>query len=91
MAYCIPIKDMKNTSSFTKMVKEANHPIFVTKNGREEFVVMSTEVFQEKNSDLLRQSFYNMIDKSLEDVRAGRVMEAKEFIDSTRKKYADSN
>ena len=120
MAYCVPIKDMKDTASFTKMVQESAHPIFVTKNGREEFVVMSTEVFQNsgndlgdnglrnadlsgnnlsdnlsKNSsdsnldddDLLRRSLYNMIDKSIADIDAGRTVDAKEFLNSVKEKY----
>lgn len=91
MAYCVPIKDLKNTSSFAKMVKESDHPIFVTKNGREEFVVMSAEVFKEETTDPTKRSFYNMIDRSLDDLRAGRVMDAREFVESMKNKYENSN
>ena len=112
MAYCVPIKDMKDTANFTKMVQESTHPIFVTRNGREEFVVMSTEVFQNSGNDLgdnglrnadlsgnnlsdsnlddddlLRRSLYNMIDKSLADIDAGRTVDAKEFLNSVKEKY----
>ena len=120
MAYCVPIKDMKDTANFTKMVQESTHPIFVTKNGREEFVVMSTEVFQNSGNDLgdnglrnadlsgnnlsdnlsnnlsdsnlddddlLRRSLYNMINKSLADIDAGRTVDAKEFLNSVKEKY----
>ena len=58
MPYCVPIKDLKDTASFSKLVKEANHPVFVTKNGREEFVVMSTKVYEDEKYDNAKQKFY---------------------------------
>ena len=87
MPYCVPIKDMKDTASFTELVKNSDHPVFVTKNGREEFVVMSTEVFEETTSDPKRNAFYAMIDRSLDDARNGRVMDAFEFAEKVKQRY----
>ena len=89
MPYCVPIKDLKDTAAFAKMVKETDHPIFVTKNGREEFVVMSTGVYHEETVDPRRQAFYSMIERSEQDCREGRVMDAFEFSQQMKEKYAD--
>ena len=80
MPYCVPIKDLKDTAAFAKMVKETDHPIFVTKNGREEFVVMSTGVYHEETVDPARRRFYAFLERSQADADAGRVMDAFEFL-----------
>ena len=40
MPICVPIKDMKDTAKFSRLVEEADGPITVTKNGYDAFVVM---------------------------------------------------
>ncbi|MCQ2741883.1 MAG: NAD(+) synthase [Bacilli bacterium] len=46
----IPITELRNTSKLDKTVAESDGPIFVTKNGHEDFVVMSQEHY-DKISD----------------------------------------
>ena len=41
MATIIPIKDLKDTAKISKMCNEANEPIFITKNGYGDMVLMS--------------------------------------------------
>ena len=43
MATCVPIKDMRDTAQFLKLVQESDEPITVTKNGYSELVVMRAE------------------------------------------------
>ena len=40
MPVCVPIRDLKDTAKFARMVEEANGPITVTRNGYDAFVVM---------------------------------------------------
>ena len=40
MPICVPIKDMKDTARFARIVEEAEGPVTVTKNGYHAFVVM---------------------------------------------------
>ena len=40
MPVCVPIKDLKDTAKFAKLVEESSGPITVTKNGYDAFVVM---------------------------------------------------
>ena len=40
MPICVPIKEMKDTAKFARLVEEASGPVTVTKNGYDAFVVM---------------------------------------------------
>ena len=40
MPICVPIKDMKDTAKFARLVEEASGPVTVTRNGYDAFVVM---------------------------------------------------
>lgn len=48
MPQIIPIKDLKNTRERSEMCHKSEDPIFVTKNGYGDMVIMSIEVY-EKN------------------------------------------
>lgn len=43
MTTCVPIKDMRDTAKFTKLVSTSPDPIIVTKNGYDAFVVMRSK------------------------------------------------
>lgn len=51
MPQIIPIKDLKNTAEISDMCHQAEEPIYVTKNGYGDMVIMSLETF-EKNSGM---------------------------------------
>ena len=42
---CIPIRDLKNTAAISEMCKKSAAPIYVTKNGYNDMVIMSAEVY----------------------------------------------
>ncbi|MFR5558477.1 MAG: type II toxin-antitoxin system Phd/YefM family antitoxin [Veillonella atypica] len=46
MPRIIPMKDLRNTNEIMDMCKESNDPIFVTKNGYGELVIMSMEAYE---------------------------------------------
>lgn len=58
MPQIIPIKDLKNTSEISDMCHKAEEPIYITKNGYGDMVIMSLETF-EKNSGM--SDFYGDI------------------------------
>ena len=46
MPTCVPIKDLRDTASFLELVEsQAPKPVIVTKNGYDEFVVISSEEY----------------------------------------------
>lgn len=42
----IPIRDLRNTNEISERCKQSREPIFVTKNGYGDMVVMSMETYQ---------------------------------------------
>ena len=45
MPQIIPIKDLKNTSEISDMCHRAEEPIYITKNGYGDMVIMSMEIY----------------------------------------------
>ena len=45
MPQIIPIKDLKNTSEISDMCHKSEEPIYVTKNGYGDMVIMSMEIY----------------------------------------------
>lgn len=46
MPEIIPIRDLKNTNAISQRCHEAQEPIFVTKNGYGDMVIMSMETYE---------------------------------------------
>ncbi len=45
MPQIIPIKDLKNTSEISELCHKAEEPIYITKNGYGDMVIMSIECY----------------------------------------------
>ena len=45
MPTIIPIRDLRNTSSISDMAHSKQEPIFITKNGYSDLVIMSAELY----------------------------------------------
>ncbi len=48
MAQIIPIRDLKNTTEISKMCSESSEPIYITKNGYGDMVIMSMDTYEKK-------------------------------------------
>ncbi|MCI7612482.1 MAG: type II toxin-antitoxin system Phd/YefM family antitoxin [Selenomonadaceae bacterium] len=84
MPKIIPIRDLKNTSEISNMCHESSEPIYITKNGYGDMVIMSMEAYEEK---LCRQAIYACLSEAEEDIAMGRVAEAGNAIYKLREKY----
>ena len=58
MLKIIPIRDLKDTSSISELCKKNDEPIFITKNGYGDMVIMSLSVY-EKRLKSKKESFSN--------------------------------
>ena len=84
MPQIIPIKDLKDTSNVSELCHKTNEPIYITKNGYGDMVIMSMEVFEE----FRRQwSMYKDIELSEEQIKNGKTKEAQKALKSVRDKY----
>ena len=45
MPIIVPIKDLRNTTKLSNLAHKEQEPIFVTKNGYSDLVVMSSELY----------------------------------------------
>lgn len=70
MAHIIPIRDLKNTSEISEKCRAANEPIFVTKNGYGDMVVMSMEVYTRSMAQL---DLYKNLKKPRTNLTAARL------------------
>ena len=46
MPIIIPIRDLRNTSNISEMAHNSKEPVFVTKNGYSDLVIMSAELYE---------------------------------------------
>ncbi len=49
----IPIRDLKDTTKVSLTCHQTNKPIFVTKNGYGDMVVMSLDAYQQQQEEIL--------------------------------------
>lgn len=84
MPLIIPIKDLKNTSMISDMCHDASEPIFVTKNGYGDMVLMSMELFEDK---MHKEHIYRELEISERNIEEGNVYEPELAIGKLRDKY----
>ena len=84
MPQIIPIKDLKDTSKVSELCHKTNEPIYITKNGYGDMVIMSMEVFEESRR---QWSMYKDIELSEEQIKNGKTKDAQKALKSVRDKY----
>ncbi len=84
MPQIIPIKDLKDTASISELCHRTDEPIFITKNGYGDMVLMSMELFE---TNRRKWEMYNDIDLSEEQIKAGKTLDARRALRSVREKY----
>jgi PHD/YefM family antitoxin component YafN of YafNO toxin-antitoxin module len=84
MPHIIPIKDLKNTSDISDMCHNCEEPIYITKNGYGDMVIMSMETFEAVSSKL---NMYQSLITSEQQIREGKVKDARESLAKVREKY----
>lgn len=84
MPQIIPIKDLKNTSEISDMCHKADGPIYITKNGYGDMVIMSMETYE----NTIRQlSMYRDIEISEKQLKTGQIKDARDALAEMRTKY----
>lgn len=84
MPQIIPIRDLKNTSEISDLCRAAGEPIFVTKNGYGDMVIMSIEAYEERVRML---DVYAKLSEAEEQIKAGKVCKAEDSAKELREKY----
>lgn len=84
MPQIIPIKDLKNTSEISDMCHKSDEPIYITKNGYGDMVIMSMEIYE---SVMQPFSMYKDIEVSEKQIETGQVQDARIALREMRGKY----
>lgn len=84
MPQIIPIKDLKNTSEISDMCHKSDEPIYITKNGYGDMVIMSMESYE---NTMHRLTIYRDLEMSEQQIENGQVKEARTALAGLRKKY----
>ena len=84
MPRIVPIRDLKNISAISALCHEDKEPIFVTKNGYGDMVLMSMETY-EKN--LFLANVYGKLEEAKEDMRNGRYSSVEDAVSRIREKH----
>ena len=84
MPHIIPIKDLKDTASISRMCKESDDPVYITKNGYGDMVIMSMKAYEER---MLMQDVYTKLAAAEEAIKAGEVEDARQLLARLREKY----
>ena len=80
----LPIKDLRDTNKISDLCNETNEPIFITKNGYGDMVVMSIKTYEEK---LERIEMYEAIIEGLQNVNDGKIKNGPSATSELKKKY----
>ena len=84
MPQIIPIKELKKTSEISEMCHEADGPIYITKNGYGDMVIMSMENYEA----VMRQlAIYRDIEISEKHIENGQTKDARSASKDMRAKY----
>ena len=72
MPKIIPIKELKNTSEISDLCHKTNEPIFITKNGYGDMVIMSMDIYEQT---LKRPNMYRELELSERQIREEKIKE----------------
>lgn len=84
MPQIIPIKDLKNTSEISQLCHCSKEPIFVTKNGYGDMVIMSIQMYEEKMQML---DVYSKLAAAEKQVEEGKMLDGDASLKGIREKY----
>jgi PHD/YefM family antitoxin component YafN of YafNO toxin-antitoxin module len=84
MPQIIPIKDLKKTSELSEMCRNIKEPVFITKNGYGDMVIMSMETYEKT---MFINDIYKKIDEAEKSIENGEVSDAFDSIRKLREKY----
>lgn len=84
MPQIIPIKELKDTTKISELCHASSEPIYITKNGYGDMVVMSMETYE---VTIRRDQIYKELEISEKQVAEGKTRPAKEALADLRVKY----
>ncbi len=86
MPQIMPIKELRNTNEISERCHSLNEPIFITKNGYGDLVVMSMETYEDT---LAIAETDAAIRESEAQIANDELLDAKDVLKSARRKHIE--
>lgn len=77
----LPINELKNTANISKICKESDTPIVITKNGYSDMVVMSVQVYEQT---MAKMQAALLLNEAINDHEQDKDMELSSFINGIK-------
>ncbi|MCH1939892.1 type II toxin-antitoxin system Phd/YefM family antitoxin [Holdemania massiliensis] len=84
MPHIIPIRDLKDTAAIAQLCNSSKEPIFITKNGYGEMVIMSMKFYEER---ILMQDVYEKLTEAEDDIHAKKTTDAHSALHELRARH----
>ena len=80
----IPIRDLRNTNEISEKCKNTNEPIFITKNGYGDMVLMSMETYERT---IAMAEVYRKLMEAEAELAGGQRVDGKAAFSSLKARY----
>ena len=84
MPTILPIRDLKNTAKISALCQNSDAPVFITKNGYGDMVVMSMAHYERS---LARLEIFERLEEAERQLATGQTRDAFASLASLRKKH----
>ena len=84
MPHIIPIKDLKDTAAISHLCSESTEPIYITKNGYGDMVIMSMKTYEER---MLISEINTKLEAAEKQISEGNISDARDSLKRLREKY----
>jgi len=87
MPQILPIKDLRDTTEISRLCHKKKEPIFITKNGYGDMVVMSIQTYE---ITIAKLDLYYKLAEAEKEVNSGiELLDAEIVFNKLRKKYVN--
>ena len=84
MPHIIPIRDLKDTAAISQLRNDSKEPVFITKNGYGDMVIMSMKTYEER---MLMQDVYAKLAEAEDEIHTGKAKDARAALEELRAKH----
>ncbi|MBO6167641.1 MAG: type II toxin-antitoxin system Phd/YefM family antitoxin [Kiritimatiellae bacterium] len=84
MPVIVPVRDLKDTNRISELCNSEKRPVFITKNGYGDMVIMSMAYYDEA---IGRNAIYAKLEEAKSDIAAGRVKPLRKALARQRAKF----
>ena len=82
-----PITDLRNTSAISELCHKLNEPVFITKNGSEDMVIMSSETYDRTLAAVNAADICRELLVSIREISENKGVDGYDVLKEMKKKY----